>query len=63
MQHHSSCEECGALLEIVSLNPLELEYVFDYEDLEEEDLEWEEEEWEEGEEDLFDEDLEEEEEW
>ncbi|MBO9370437.1 MAG: hypothetical protein J7575_05025 [Chloroflexi bacterium] len=57
------CEECGALLEIVSLNPLELEYVFDYEDLEEEDLEWEEEEWEEGEEDLFDEDLEEEEEW
>lgn len=57
------CEECGALLEIVSLNPLELEYVFDYEDLEEEELEWEEEEeWEE--EDLLDEDLEEdEEEW
>ena len=58
------CEECGALLEVVSLNPLELEYVFDYEDLEEEEeLEWEEEEWEE-EEDFFDEDLdEEEEEW
>ncbi len=58
------CEECGALLEVVSLNPLELEYVFDYEDLEEEEeLEWEEEEeWEE--EDLFDEDLEEDdEEW
>ncbi len=56
------CEECGALLEVVSLNPLELEYVFDYEDLEEEEeLEWEEEEeWEE--EDLFDEDLEEDEE-
>jgi hypothetical protein len=57
------CEECGALLEVVSLNPLELEYVFDYEDLEEEEeLEWEEEEWEEEEEDFFDEDLEEEEE-
>ena len=58
------CEECGALLEVVSLNPLELEYVFDYEDLEEEELEWEEEEWEE-EEDFFDEDLdlEEDEEW
>jgi len=56
------CEECGALLEVVSLNPLELEYVFDYEDLEE-DLEWEEEEEEEWEEeDLFNEDLEEEEE-
>lgn len=55
------CEECGALLEVVSLNPLELEYVFDYEELEEEELEWEEEEeWEE--EDLFDEGLEEEEE-
>lgn len=58
------CEECGALLEVVSLNPLELEYVFDYEDLEEEEMEWEEEEEEEG---LFDEDLgeleDEEEEW
>lgn len=54
------CEECGALLEVVNLNPLELEYVFDYEDLEEEDLE--EEEWEE--EGFFDEELEEdEEEW
>ncbi len=63
------CEECGALLEVVSLNPLELEYVFEYEDLEDEDFEeWEEEEWEEEEfsdEDLEDfEDLEEdEEEW
>ncbi|MGQ9468090.1 MAG: hypothetical protein ACUVSH_02750 [Anaerolineae bacterium] len=46
------CEECGALLEVVSLNPLELEYVFDYEDLEEEEMEWEEE-------GPFDEDLEE----
>ncbi|MCS7178825.1 MAG: hypothetical protein RML46_07740 [Anaerolineae bacterium] len=60
------CEECGALLEVVSLNPLELEYVFDYEDLGEEDEweeEWEEEDWEEEEEDLFDEDLEDEERW
>lgn len=55
------CEECGALLEVVNLNPLELEYVFDYEDLEEEEEEWEEEEWEE--EEPFDEDLEDEEEW
>lgn len=42
------CEECGALLEVVSINPLELEYVFDYEDVEDEDLEWEEE-WDEEE--------------
>ena len=36
------CEECGALLEVVSLSPVELEYVYDYGDLddEERDVEW-----------------------
>ena len=39
------CEECGAYLEVVGLDPLLLEYVLDFED---EELEWDEE-WEEEE--------------
>lgn len=52
------CEECGALLEVVSLSPLELEYVEDFDELDEEDLDWEDEEFEEED---FEEDLDEDE--
>jgi len=38
------CPECGTMLEVISLHPLELDYALDYEDWEEE---WEEEDWEE----------------
>jgi lysine biosynthesis protein LysW len=41
------CTECGALLEVVGLGPPELEYVSDYEDIDDEDLEWDE--WEDDE--------------
>ncbi len=49
------CEECGALLEVIGLDPILLEYVPDFED---EEMEWEED-WEE-EEDFFEEALDEE---
>ncbi|MHB0859219.1 MAG: hypothetical protein ACYC5M_16835 [Anaerolineae bacterium] len=39
MGQHTTCPSCGSLLEVVSANPLELDWAFeDEEDLEEEDL-------------------------
>ncbi|MGC8837753.1 MAG: hypothetical protein ACP5UM_04980 [Anaerolineae bacterium] len=46
-----TCPSCGAELEVVSLKPLELDWVYDYEE-EEEEFEEEFEEEEEGEEDF-----------
>jgi alpha-aminoadipate carrier protein LysW len=43
---HIECPECGAFLEVISLNPFELDYALDDEDWEEEDEveeDWEEE--------------------
>jgi len=68
------CDECDAFLEIVSLEPLTLERVADYEDLfiseeepdeehEWEEGEWEEDEWEEDWEKDWEEDWEDEEDW
>jgi lysine biosynthesis protein LysW len=44
------CHECGTMLEVISLKPLEIDYALGYEDWEEleEDEEWDDEEWEEG---------------
>ena len=33
------CPECGTLLEVISLNPLDLDYAFGYEDWEDADEE------------------------
>jgi lysine biosynthesis protein LysW len=38
------CHECGTMLEVISLNPLELDYALGDEDWEEWEEEWEEEE-------------------
>jgi lysine biosynthesis protein LysW len=32
MGEHIECRECGALLEVISLNPLELDYALEDED-------------------------------
>ena len=35
----TTCPECDCLLEVISLNPLDLDYAFGYEEWEEEDEE------------------------
>lgn len=53
MHETVTCHECGEVLQVISLSPLELDWAYEEELEEWEEEEWEEEEWEDDEDDEF----------